>query len=734
MWRWAVAATLVVCGCASIKAPASGAKVTADASSADAGDAGPIGVGPLDSCPPLFGSGCLSVYPSFALLKPDKTSKTGVRVDLLASLLPKNGNGKPIDPASWNRRDGFSPVTPVIILPPKPVDPKVLAGETKPDDTLESNVATLMVDAATGKPIRHLAELDQNTQDDGRRALILRPYAPLGYGRKIIVALTTSLLGTDGKPMPKQVEFAGILDGSATHGNGRLNRFLEEWRQDYAVLLKMGAQPETIVATWHFVTASEDWVTGPAKSLREQFLAKVGANGMGLKIDKIEVDPDFASVLPNLQQAPLPDGATVIVAKIHQDIALRVQGQFELPDAMSDGQTNESMLNWVGDGPAIELQAKTTWRPFALIAGPKALQADAPPPLTLYGHGFLRQICMDFCIGAGIADAASHFFHAAGAVAVGTDWWGLSQPELPIALGITADFSKAPQLTEKLLHGALSFIALSRAVQSKLANDPRFAVVAKTGAAPRSLTDGGQGLRYNGNSLGGIMGTTMVALHPDVERAVVNVAGGVWSTMMNRSSNFAAFLAVVGASMPDPYDQQIAFALMQTHWDLADPVHFAPFLGTKPLPAVHKDRKVLWPISWGDSQVPQLASAMLARASGAVLLGPPVQNWPDVATSDTQPFSGTTAVVQWDSLRGTHPPGNAAPAEDNMSHYATRWMPEYQQMIGRFLYGDGLIEQRYCLARDTDGKLPCTLKQDIPEKAKDMPALPTLPPPPYAGN
>ena len=42
-----------------------------------------------------------------------------------------------------------------------------------------------------------------------------------------------------------------------------------------------------------------------------------------------------------------------------------------------------------------------------------------------------------------------------------------------------------------------------------------------------------------------------------------------------------------------------------------------------------------------------------------------------------QPFAGNAAFVQWDSLRGTHPPGNAAPAEDNFSHYATRWMPEY---------------------------------------------------------
>ena len=682
--------------------------------------------GPTSECPPIFGDQCLSVWPWFGLQKPAAT-KSGASNDLMAKWLPQNNVGKAMDVSAFNRRDGVSPVTPIVILPPHTVDPKVLADETKPEGSLASGSATVMVDAATGKRIRHVAELDQNTGDDKRRALLLRSYAPLGYGRVIIVGLTKNLLGKDGQPMPIAPAFAELVLNAKAPANGRLNRGLAQWKQDLSALAKVGVAKDQLVAAWHFTTASADWVTGPAIDLRNQVLAQVGASGLGLKIQKIEVDPAFVAALPGLNSQTLPSGATLIVAPIHQDMALRIQGEFETPLAMTKGQDADSTLNWQGDQPKV-LADKTGWRPFVLIAGPKALQAAVAPPLTLYGHGFLRTICLDFCVVPKSPDAASHFFHAAGAVAVGTEWWGLSQPDLTVATAITSDLGRAPELTDKLMHGAVFHIALSRAIQAKLSDDPRFGVLAPGNKSPRPLTDGKIGLRYTGNSLGGIMGTTLVALHPDIARAVVNVASGGWSTMMNRSSNFSLFLALVTAYYPDPYDQQLLFALMQTHWDLNDPVHFAGLAGLSPLPGSHPDRKVLWPISWGDSQVPNLCSATLLRGAGAPLLGPPIAQWPDVKTDLTQPFDGPVAMVQWDSLRGEHPPGNGPRETDNGSHYATRWMPEYQQMMGRFLYGDGKVEQRYCLARDTDKALPCTLLQEIPQTAAAMPPLADLPP------
>jgi hypothetical protein len=111
------------------------------------------------------------------------------------------------------------------------------------------------------------------------------------------------------------------------------------------------------------------------------------------------------------------------------------------------------------------------------------------------------------------------------------------------------------------------------------------------------------------------------------------------------------------------------------------------------------------------------------------LLAPVSEPWPLVPTVSDLPFDGS-AFVQWDSLRGNWPAGNGLRSPDNGAHYATRWMPAFQQMVYRFLLGDGLIEPRYCLGADTDGALPCTLTQTIPDTFSDQPAAPELPPPP----
>jgi hypothetical protein len=47
---------------------------------------------------------------------------------------------------------------------------------------------------------------------------------------------------------------------------------------------------------------------------------------------------------------------------------------------------------------------------------------------------------------------------------------------------------------------------------------------------------------------------------------------------------------------------------------------------------------------------------------------------------NTLPFDGS-AFVQWDSLRGNWPAGNGLRSPDNDAHYATRWMPAFQQTI-----------------------------------------------------
>src|SRR6266702_8944145 len=63
----------------------------------------------LGRCDPLDPSVCLQPWPNDYFTVKDKTTDTGLCVNLDLASMPRNAAGKPIDPTDWNRNDGFSP-------------------------------------------------------------------------------------------------------------------------------------------------------------------------------------------------------------------------------------------------------------------------------------------------------------------------------------------------------------------------------------------------------------------------------------------------------------------------------------------------------------------------------------------------------------------------------------------------------------------------------------------------
>src|SRR5256885_11145363 len=68
------------------------------------------GLDPSDprACDPIDPAQCMLPFPNDWFTKPDPTSATGRRVDLNVLGMPRNVEGKPIQPGPWNRSDGFS--------------------------------------------------------------------------------------------------------------------------------------------------------------------------------------------------------------------------------------------------------------------------------------------------------------------------------------------------------------------------------------------------------------------------------------------------------------------------------------------------------------------------------------------------------------------------------------------------------------------------------------------------
>ena len=697
-----------------------GADSAADVTSTDGStDTVPTPADP--DCNPIVGNDCWSGWPSNFWLKSDATTKTGRRIDLPAALMPVNAAGTRVDVAEWNRRDGFSPNTNIVALLPTPPDPKLLPDETRPALTFTSDLPIVLLDAKTGAFVPFLAELDLNASDPARQALLIRQWTPVAPGTRLVVALTTKLLDAKGQPYPRTPTFQRLIDGKQT-GYPRIDTQWQDWQDDLTALEKAGVTREHLVAAWHLDTASSDWTWGQALAMRETLLAAVGDNGLTYGLDQIEVDESVAAQLPNLP-TPTSD-PRVKITKMHPDVAVRLRGWFEAPLFLTTAEASGT-LHWDDTGAHVT-QNGTVKRPFVMLIPPNVLASKKSARLMLYGHGFLRGACVEGCVIPGDAEFFPHFVHAAGVIAVGTDWWGLAKTELALAVDAGSDFSHLNLITDKLAVGALMPIALTRVVLGKVAQDP----ILQFDTDQHPAIDTQAPLVYYGNSLGGIMGTTMTSLHPDLTRMVMNVAGGGWSTILNRSSDFTPFLNIINGVYTDRFVQQVLFAMSQSMWDLSDPLNFAQHVVTNPFPGTQPGRTALWPISMGDSQVANLTSGVLNRAAQVPLQTPAFDVWALAATVTTLP-TPANVTVQWDSDRGTHPPGNGAREVDNLSHYATRWMPEFEQMVWRFLFGDGLVEPRYCLAggRDDDGKLPCKLHEVVPTVYKDAPPLPVIPPP-----
>ena len=175
---------------------------------------------------------------------------------------------------------------------------------------------------------------------------------------------------------------------------------------------------------------------------------------------------------------------------------------------------------------------------------------------------------------------------------------------------------------------------------------------------------------YVGGSLGGIQGSSFVAMSPRVTRAVLAVPGAGWLNMLTRSIHWKKVSPVVDFHYPDPLLKQIGIALIQALFDLSDPANLTVHLYKSPLDDAPAERALLLHEAIGDSQVPNLASEMLARAIGASIMEPSVYHvpgLPPVSSPTTVPV--LVQVYMPDKVESNPPPeSNVPPSGGNGVH------------------------------------------------------------------
>ena len=607
------------------------------------------------SCSPLRTKGaCALPWPNAIYTTPDATTKTGVRLALTSDILPLKAGTGLLDPTRINKADGFSPGTPVLAYFNERIDVASLVAPEDPAKSLDPSAATILVDMETKKLVAHFSEIDLTVrQDEDRQGLMIRPLARLLPSHSYAVAITTSIKTTAGVlPTPPPL-FASIADGNAP-SDAMSQKQAARMPAILAALKGAGVERDKLVVAWDFVTASDEYVTSHMVSMRDQALADVGMDGGAFTITKID---DLTGTR----------------------VARRITGTFTVPQFISPADPTNPKAEISFDSAGKPMMQGHYEAPFEMIIPP--LAKTKALPLMLFGHGLLG--------GAdNLTDGSTMAQFAAdnGYILFATDWIGLSHNENPIggsngAIGeALTDFNHLPWVTDRLQQALVNAMVLVRTVRGKLSKDPAMQMNGNPVADTSKIY-------YWGISLGGIMGGAFMGYDPDITQGVLGVAGGFWSLMMQRSSQWPQFELLIKGSYADYLDQQLGIAVTQCYFDFADPATAAPHTVKAPLAGVPM-KQILVQMAVGDSQVPNLATMEMTRTEGIPLIGSTTLTTYGIDTAAGPAPSGLTI---WDvHAKPAAPLTNVTPTSDNGAHGAIHALPKLQQQMQGF-FTTGMI-------------------------------------------
>jgi hypothetical protein len=580
-------------------------------------------------------------FPSTFWETPDPTTATGLRVALTPQALPTLT--PPLATDRYNALDGFSPATPFVVYFANGVDTAQLPTIDQLDQTVNPTSVVQIVDYQTGDHLPVFAELDLN--GSGRHALLIHPQIRLQPERRYVVAIV-GLDDATGAPLAP-APFVALRDQNPLSKS--LEPVAARYEEIFDALNRAGVARASLTLAFDVVTASDATATTHLQAMRDQALPMV----------------------PSLTWTISSSADTPSDPNLFRKVIYSVQTPSFLADA-----TGHSTLDYGPTGQPLLRGIDTM--PVVVQIPQCALTATAPLPVIVFGHGLfstaedelatplLQQVANEACV-----------------VFIGTDWLGLSSPDLAtLANYLPQDLNNVYLVTDRLQQAHVNAQVMTRLFMTTLKNDPALAVNG------HAVTDASN-VTYFGISDGGIQGGTFMALSPDVLRGVLNVPGCEWSLLINRSVDFAPLAPIISSVIPDPVNAQIVISLLQSEWDYTDPATFAPHLLMNPLPGIFTKR-ILMQESIGDAQVTNLATRVLARTMGipGLDLIDPIFGVQQMAP----PLD--SAYTQWNSNPMPLPPaGNVALSSDNGAHNAVyQYLPAQQQILA-FLKPNGQVTQ-----------------------------------------
>jgi hypothetical protein len=578
-------------------------------------------------------------WPSDVFSRTDATSPTGVRVDYKPEVMPINKDNLPFPVDEYNHLDGFSPNSQIRFLFPEGVDGTLLPPITDIARSLEDASTTVLLNADTNTRWVHFSEIDATAPSPDREAVFVRPMKRMDMGAHYIVAVRglTDKMGTLIEP---SAVFRALRDDLPTDVP-QIEALRDRYNVIFQKLEAAGVERASLQLAWDFTTASDEALTKDARAMLPDVKTRASAGNLGYTISSVTPDPS-------------------------PEVAFEIEGTFKVPSYMTGTAGPGSNLARGTDGlPAYQ---STVDAPFYIAIPRQVWDAGVPAPVFLYGHGLMGSGTEVFSIARNVT----------GFIGVATDWWGMCQGDIGFLISnvFGKHLTNARAVPERLLQSIVNFTTLGYLMDGDMVNDPAFM---KNGT---SLIDPTR-LYYIGGSQGGIFGGTAMGFFPHIDRGVLVVGGGVYSQMVWRSVDWPTFDMVWSGYQTEQMDREFLFAVFQSLWDYAEPATYADHLSASPL-AGNPDKRIMLVESYGDSQVPNISTEMMARTYGMPMSDPPLYDVYGVPNQPS-PIDGS-ALVQVDTKLGPPPPIENLPgADDNGAHGASADSASIQMMIQDFL-------------------------------------------------
>jgi hypothetical protein len=601
----------------------------------------------MPGCNPLIGADCLSPFPSSFFEAVDPTTQTGFRVSLPQSVVPPIQYGPALSVERYNQKDGFSPATPFVVYFPSGVDVSQMPTILTLEGSVNPTSPVQIIDYETGERLPVFAEMDVRSPSSTRHALLIHPMIRLQPERRYVIALV-GLQDPDGKPV-EAAPFIALRDQNALSES--LMPLASRFEEIFAALSMDGVPRSALTLAWDVYTASDTTATSHLVGMRDTALGLVDTGMVTYSVASRMDTPDDPNLL--------------------RQVVFTVQG----PSFLAD-DSGHSFMNFGPDGqPALRGMDPM---PVVVKIPQCAATATGPLPLIVFGHGLFGNA--EQTLATPLLEQVGN---QACVVFIGTDWIGLSSSDLPnLADYLPQDLNNVYIVTDRLQQAHVNAQVMTHLFLSTLKDDPSLAVNG------HAVTDGSD-VSYFGISLGGIQGNTFMALTPDVARGALNVAGCEWSLMIDRSTDFAELEPIIDIALPDPVNQQHLMGLLQSEWDYADPISYAPHLLRDPLPGSFT-KQILVQESVGDAQVPNIATRTLARTIGL----PGLDLIFPLYGIDAQPAPLDSAYTQWDAHLMPRPPlTDTALSSDNGAHDAVYQYVPAQTQILTFLKPGGQVLQ-----------------------------------------